>query len=304
MSDPNVVASDGDVKNSTFVQTFSDDPATSSRFFEGRIAEQNIISFAVGMALQSKVPFVSSFGKFFSRTYDQLEMGIISEANIKIVSSHVGLGPCSDGPSQMALSDVAYLSSLTVAKRHSDGRPAMRVIYPCDGPSCFKLTCLMKETNGPCCLRVLRQDTPLIYSEDAEFSLEKGFNVIKISPDASLLLIASGFMVSQAVLVADKLKDQGLEAAILDIYSLPISTSEFVSTIQQSKVSRILTIEDNYGSSMGSVVCSVVAQLLDGIRVKQLFVNRVPKSARKVEEILQYCQLDVESIVQSVWGFV
>src|SRR5207245_2878183 len=110
-ANPAVVALDGDVKNSTYTEFFEKDPALRPRFFECKIAEQHLISCAGGLAAGGKVPFAATFGKFVARGYDQLEMALISRFNLKVVGTHVGLSPAADGPSQMALADVAFMSA-------------------------------------------------------------------------------------------------------------------------------------------------------------------------------------------------
>ena len=122
-------ALDGDVKNSTFAEYFSQDPDLAHRFFECRIAEQHLISCAAGLASGGKIPFASSFGKFVARGYDQFEMGFISRLNLKVVGSHVGVNIAADGPSQMALADVAFFRSMAkVAGRRGRTRASISSI--------------------------------------------------------------------------------------------------------------------------------------------------------------------------------
>ena len=135
-TNPHVVALDGDVKNSTYAEYFSKDPDLSHRFFECRIAEQHLISCAAGLAAGGKIPFASSFGKFIARGYDQFEMGFISRLNIKVVGSHVGVNIAADGPSQMALADVAFFRSM--AKVQADaGGPGLYILNPSDAVSAY-----------------------------------------------------------------------------------------------------------------------------------------------------------------------
>ncbi|HEX2973310.1 MAG TPA: transketolase, partial [Tepidisphaeraceae bacterium] len=139
-ADPRIMGLDGDVKNSThaewFAQRFPD------RFLECRIAEQNMVSVAAGLAAAGKIPFCSTFGKFFIRAYDQIEMAIISGANFKLTGSHVGVTLAADGPSQMALPDVAFFRSLCHVTNYA-GQPAVRYFFPADAISCYRFTELM-----------------------------------------------------------------------------------------------------------------------------------------------------------------
>ncbi|KAL0237709.1 hypothetical protein GEMRC1_012183 [Eukaryota sp. GEM-RC1] len=291
LSDDDVIACDGDVKNSTNVQEFADDPVLGKRYFEGKIAEQNMISFGAGAALQGKIPFISSFGHFFSRTYDQISLAVYSEANLKIVGSHVGLGPASDGPSQMALTDIAWSTSLGLMKRHSDGNPALLTINPCDGPSTWKLLCQAKEWNGPCYIRVLRQDTPMIYPHDCDIELTRGFNVV--SSGKTNAILASGLMVHAALRVAAKMS---VQPTVIDVYAFPYCENSLFETLNVLGVGKILTLEDNCGSSLGALVSSTVCDKCPGIGVRQLYVRKAPKSGRSVQDLLQFEDLDDDTI--------
>ena len=146
-ANPDVMALDGDVKNSTFAEWFAEDPALRDRFLECKIAEQNMISVAVGLSAAGKIPFCSTFGKFVTRGYDQIEMAINSGANIKIVGSHCGISPAADGPSQMALPDVAWFRGWTTVTNHR-GRPACYVLQPADAWAAYALTLKMAEHEG------------------------------------------------------------------------------------------------------------------------------------------------------------
>ena len=153
---------DGDVKNSTFAEMFA--KKYPERYFEARIAEQNMISAAVGLAAAGKIPFVSSFAKFLVRGYDQLEMAAITNANIKLCGSHAGVSLAADGPSQMGLPDLAFMRSFAHSRR-VDGAPGIRVFCPSDAVAAFKLTELMANTEGMCYMRTHRPDVDFLYEE-------------------------------------------------------------------------------------------------------------------------------------------
>ncbi|KAL0228132.1 hypothetical protein RCL1_004275 [Eukaryota sp. TZLM3-RCL] len=296
LADSNVCAGDGDVKNSTMTLEFAQEESLAPRYFECRIAEQHMISFAVGLAVEGKIPFVSSFGHFLSRTYDQIIMGIISEANVKIIASHVGVGPCSDGPSQMALSDIAWSSSFAHVKRRSDHRPAMITIQPCDAVSCFYLLKKAYEWDGAVYFRILRQDTTKVYEDNSSlFDLAKGFNVIREGREVAIL--GSGFMMSVIMEAVERLSEFGINPKVIDLYSLPFDDAALVKELGGYSV---LTAEDNYGSSFGSMVASAVARYGTNTRVKQMCVAKVPKSSREVAESLEALRLDVNAVVNNL----
>ena len=156
---PKVYALDGDVKNSTFSETL--EKAFPDRLIQGYIAEQNMVSVAVGMAAQGLVPFAASFACFLSRAYDQVRMAAISRSNINLCGSHCGVSIGEDGPSQMGLEDLAMFRAI----------PGATVLYPSDAVSAERLTAEAARRGGICYLRTSRPKTPVIYSNDESFPL-------------------------------------------------------------------------------------------------------------------------------------
>ena len=186
-----VVALDADVKNSTYAETFA--KAHPDRYFEARIAEQNMVSAAAGLAAAGKIAFVSTFGRFLERAFDQIEMAIIGGARIKLVGTHVGVTLAADGPSQMALADVAFTRALAHAV-DAKGR-SLAVLTPSDAVSAYKLVLAMAEYDGPAYLRAVRGDLPILYREDEPFPL-RGSKVVRRPVEApAVVLAASGYLV-------------------------------------------------------------------------------------------------------------
>src|SRR5262245_45680730 len=171
-----VVVLDADVSNSTFTEFFKKDAALAPRFLECKIGEQNMMSVGVGLSAGNKVPFASTFAKFVTRAYDQVEMGIYSGANLKIVGSHAGITLAADGPSQMAMPDVSWFRAFTTIKDHR-GNPGCYVLQPSDAFAAYALTNVMAEYEGVCYMRTLRADTELIYNDDVVFNLG-GFEIL------------------------------------------------------------------------------------------------------------------------------
>lgn len=289
-----VVALDADVSNSTFAETFARDPRLADRFFECKIAEQHMVSAAVGLAAGGKIPFLSSFAKFLTRGADQLDMAILGGANIKLVGSHVGLGPAADGPSQMGLSDVAWMRPYTRLKDRR-GNPAMYVLQPADAYAAYALTNAMAEYEGACYLRTQRPDVEFLYSDDVVFNLG-GFEVLSEGRD--VLLVAAGAMVHEANKALELLDRQGVSATLVDLYSLPFDGDGLLD-LAQANNGYVLTLEDNYGASIGSAVADVMTDSGDSFTLKQLFVGELPKSARTPEELLVRCGLDSEAIART-----
>lgn len=294
-----VVALDADVQASTFAQAFATDEALQPRFFECRIAEQNMFSAAVGLSAARKVPFCSTFGKFITRAYDQVEMAVNSGANIKVVGSHAGITLAADGPSQMALPDVAWFRAMSHVKR-PDGSPAFYVLTPSDAYQAYALVMAMAEHAGPCYMRTLRPDTEFIYGETDTFYLG-GHEVLTEGRD--LLIVASGYMVHEANKAIEKLDQQGVDATLVDMYSLPFD-EEAVLDLANENNGMILTVEDNYAGGIGSAVADAVSASGDGFTVSQMYVDRLPKSGRSVEDLLTYCKLSADDIAASAMAML
>lgn len=287
-----VVVLDADVSNSTYAETFAKSSELADRFVECRIAEQNMISVAVGLAAAGKVPFCSTFAKFVTRAYDQIEMAINSGANLKIVGSHAGITLAADGPSQMALPDVAWFRAWTTMRDHR-GNPGCYVLQPADAYAAYALTGVMAEYEGACYMRTLRADTEFIYSDDHIFNLG-GFEVLNEGRD--VVLCAAGYMVHEANKAIDLLDKAGVNATLIDLYSLPFDADKLLDIIGANN-GYVITLEDNYGGGIGSAVADALVASGDAFTLEQLHVRRIPSSARTPEQILAQCGLTAQDIV-------
>src|SRR5262249_46630183 len=156
---------------------------------------------AAGLSAAGKIPFCSTFAKFVTRAYDQLEMAINSGANIKVVGTHCGITPAADGPSQMALPDVAWFRSWTTVKNHA-GKPACYLLQPADAYAAYALALRMAEHEGACYMRAARPDAEFIYNDETPFELGR-FEVLTKGRD--LLIISAGFMVHECNKALDSL---------------------------------------------------------------------------------------------------
>jgi transketolase len=292
-ADSRIVAMDGDVKNSTFAEYFA--KKYPERYFEARIAEQNMISAAVGMAAAGKVPFVSTFAKFMVRGFDQVEMAAITNANIKMCGSHAGVSLAADGPSQMGLTDVAFIRSLARAKR-ADGAPACRLMLPSDAVSAFRLTEAMANSTGMCYMRTHRPDVPFLYEENESFPLG-GFKHLVDGED--VLIVASGYMVHVAKRAIELLSEKaGLSAGLVDVYSLPLETDDILQ-IGDDCEGRILVVEDNYAGGVADEIAVSAARSDKGVFVETMYVRDIPKSAKTPEEVLGMVHLAAEDIANT-----
>ena len=289
---PRIVALDADVSNSTFTEYFGKE--FPSRYFECRIAEQNMVSAAVGLAAAGKIPFVSSFAKFLSRAFDQIEMAVISGHGIKIVGSHAGvtLGP--DGPSQMGVTDVPFFRSFP-ADPDGSGEPAVAFFYPADGVAAYKCTQLVVDHPGVCYLRTLRSDMPLLYSPDTEFELG-GAKTLAGGED--LTILTSGYMVHLAKKVVAALAEEGIKVGLVDCYSFPLK-AKVVSEAISNGSGKLLSLEDNYTGGLGSAVAEIAASL-DNCKLSCMYLGRFPKSGKTAEDILDYVGLGSKQVIAKV----
>lgn len=275
---------DGDVSNSTFTEMFA--AAHPERFFECKIAEQNMISVGVGLAAAGYIPFANSFAKFISRGFDQVELASISRANLKIVGSHAGASPCSDGPSQMGLVDMAFFRAFTGVRGDDREQPLCWLFNPADAVSAYHCTRLMTQLPGMCYMRTYRPDVPLLYKPDAVF--EPGGCAL-LAPGEDVALVSAGYMLGPCRAAAALLAQQGVRAGIIDCYSLPVNAGRLAELLLRSG-GRALVVEDNYAGGLGSAVAEVAARR-GNLRVQALCCQRYPKSTLTPEEELDYLGL-------------
>ncbi len=298
-TNPDVVVLDADVSNSTFSETFAKNKDNADRFIECKIAEQNMISVGAGMSAAGKVPFCSSFAKFLTRAYDQIEMGMNSGANLKIVGSHSGITLAADGPSQMSLPDVAWFRSLSLTTDHR-GNPGCYILQPADAYAAYSLTATMAEYEGMCYMRTLRADTELLYSDDHVFNLG-GFETLAQGRD--IVLAASGIMVHEGNKAVELLDKAGVSATLLDMYSIPFDTDKLLDIVAANG-GFVVSLEDNYGGGLGSAIADALMESGDGFELAQMYVERIPKSARTPDEMLQMCGLTAQDIVNKVMALL
>ncbi|XP_023290469.1 transketolase isoform X2 [Orussus abietinus] len=261
-----VIALDGDTKNSTFSEKMKTvDP---SRFIECFIAEQNLVGVAIGAACRDRtIPFVSAFATFFTRAFDQIRMGAISQTNINFVGSHCGVSIGEDGPSQMGLEDIAMFRCV----------PGSTVFYPSDAVSTERAVELAANTKGICFIRTSRPNSPVIYKNDETFIIGKA-KIVRSSPKDQVLVIGACVTLHEAVKAADELAKTGIHVRILDPFTIkPIDSATIIKNAKEAG-GKIVTVEDHYPEGgIGEAVASAVSGERD-IVVKKLAVKEVPRS--------------------------
>ena len=284
---PNIVALDGDTKNSTFAEKFL--AVHKDRYFESFIAEQNMVGAAVGLAACGKIPFVSTFAAFLTRAFDHMRMAAISGVAIKYAGSHCGVSIGEDGPSQMGLEDIAMMRAI----------PHSTVLYPSDAVSSERLVAAAANLKGTTYLRTSRPATPVLYANNEEFPVG-GSKVLRSSTDDRMTIVAAGITLHEALAAYETLKTAGMNVRVIDAYSVkPIDAQGLLAAAAQTR-NTILVVEDHYyDGGLGDAVLNAIAT--HGIQVHKLAVTEVPRSG-KPEELLDAYGISARRIVEKVKG--
>ena len=288
-ANPNVVALDGDTKNSTYAEQFM--TLHPNRFFEMFIAEQNLVGAGIGLAKRGKIPFVSTFAAFLSRAYDQIRMSAISQANIKYAGSHCGVSIGEDGPSQMGLEDIAMFRAI----------PGAVVLYPSDAVAAERLVAEAAAHEGIVYIRTSRPKTAILYDTDESFPIG-GSKVVRESGEDKVTVVAAGVTLHEVLKAQEVLTAEGIAIRVIDLYSVkPIDTEALLAAASETN-DTIITVEDHYPEGgLGDAVLDAVAT--KGIRVHKLAVTGIPRSG-KPDELLELHGISANAIVQKVKDIV
>jgi transketolase len=282
----NVVALDGEVGNSTHTEEFAQ--VYPERYFEMFISEQQLVAAAVGMSVRGYVPFAATFAAFLSRAYDFIRMSAISAANIRLCGSHAGVEIGADGPSQMALEDLAMMRAL-----HGS-----TVLYPSDGPSTASLVQAMAERDGIVYIRTTRGAYPVLYSPDETFPIG-GAKVVRSGPDDQVTLVGAGVTLHNCLAAADQLRRDGIGARVLDMYSLkPIGIDALISAAEATG-DRVVVVEDHYPEGgIGSAVLEAFNDAGHPVQIVHLAVRGLPGSGTG-EELMHEAGISVSHVVKA-----
>jgi len=282
---PELVVVDGDVGNSTRTYHFRD--AFPNRFFNVGIAESNLVGTASGLWAAGKEVLAASFACFLMcNAYDQIRMSIaFPKANVKLVGSHSGIAIGEDGPSQMAIEDIALSTSL----------PNFTVIVPADAPSAQAATRAMFEIEGPVYLRTMRPKVPILYENDLEFHIGKA-NQLRQGDD--ITLIGCGLMVAAALEAAHILSKDGIEARVLDMHTIkPLDKTAVEKAAQETGA--IVTAEEHVkNGGLGASVAQVVAEK-HPVPMEFVAINDTYAESGKPQELLEKYGLMPVDIVKS-----
>jgi transketolase len=284
-ADGRVVALDGEVGNSTFTEIF--EQQLPERFFQTYIAEQQMIGTAVGMQVRGWRPFAATFAAFLSRAYDFIRMAAVSRADLRLSGSHAGVSIGEDGPSQMALEDLAAMRAV-----HGS-----TVLYPSDANQTAKLVALMADLRGISYMRTTRAATDVIYGPDEEFAIG-GSRVLRRSDEDALTIVGAGITLGEALKAADELAADGIRARVIDLYSVkPLDIDALRGAARAT--GRVLTVEDHWPEGgLGEAVMSALAQADVPVAATTLAVRKMPRSATP-EEQLEAAGIDARAIVDA-----
>ena len=281
------MALDGEVSNSTHADEFRN--AYPERFFEMFIAEQQMVASAVGLSVRGYVPFASTFAAFLSRAYDFIRMAGVSQVSIRLSGSHAGCEIGADGPSQMALEDIASLRAVHTST----------VLYPSDAVSTAKLVSQMADLRGISYIRTTRGAYPVLYANDEEFPIG-GSKVIRQSTNDVVALIGAGVTLHGCIAAAERLSNSGVSCRVIDLYSVKPIDIATLREASEATAGRLVVVEDHYPEGgLGAAVMEALALEDNPPRVTHLAVRDLPGSASP-EELMAAAGIDADAIVAAV----
>ena len=286
-----VVALDGEVSNSTFSEIFRE--AHPDRYIECFIAEQQMVANAVGVQVRGWVPYASTFGAFLARAYDFVRMAAVSQARLNLVGSHVGCSIGEDGPSQMALEDIASLRAI-----HGS-----TILYPCDANQTAKLVAAMADMEGIVYLRTTRANTTTIYGPDEEFPVG-GSKVVRESDSDQVTIVGGGITVGEALKAADALAAEGVNVRVVDAYSVKPIDGAGISAAVQATGGKVVVVEDHWPEGgIGDAVAGALVEAGQAVSYVHLAVSGMPTSG-KPDELLAAAGIDASAIADAVRGLL
>jgi transketolase len=281
-----VVALDAEVSNSTYAEIFA--KALPERYFEMYIAEQQMVAAAVGIQVRGWVPFASTFACFLSRAYDFIRMAAVSRADIRLSGSHAGVSIGEDGPSQMALEDLAAFRAVG----------GSTVLYPSDANQTARLVAAMADLDGISYIRTTRAATPVLYGPDEEFPVG-GSKVVRSSDDDEVTIVGAGITLHEALAAADALDEEGISARVLDLYSVKPVDVDGLRAAADATGGCVVVAEDHWPEGgLGDAVLDAFADADERPRVVKLAVREMPTSG-KPAELLAAAGIDAEHIAEA-----
>ncbi len=282
-----IVALDADLSGSTQTSLFA--KAFPERFFDVGIAEQDLMTTALGLSLEGFIPFAATFAVFATgRAYDQIRNSICYQrSNVKIVGAHGGITVGEDGASHQALEDISLMRSL----------PNMTVIVPGDYEQTRQAVRYAAGYDGPVYIRLSRMNVPCVYDSEYEFDISKAV-VLKEGSDLSL--IVTGDLLSEVLKASEILEKSGINAEIINVPVIkPLDCGTIINSVRKTKLA--VTVENHsIIGGLGSAVCECISELQVPERVVRIGVNDTFCQSGTPKELLKFYGLDAESIAKKV----
>jgi transketolase len=282
--DPQVVALDAEVSNSTYANEFA--KAYPERYFEMFIAEQQMVAAATGLNVRGYRAFASTFAAFLTRAHDFIRMGAVSGVDLRLAGSHAGVEIGADGPSQMALEDLAMMRALTDST----------VLYPSDATSAVALVDAMASTPGISYMRTTRGAYPVLYEAGEEFAVG-GSKVLRSSDADDVTLVGAGVTLHACLRAAEMLADDGIKARVIDCYSVKPIDGDTLAAAADATGGRIIVAEDHRpeGGLGSAVTDNLVARRVENLALVHLAVTEMPGSGT-TDELLAWAGIDADGI--------
>ncbi len=282
----NLVVMDADLSGSTKTAVFAKE--FPERFINMGIAEQNLYGAAAGLAVSGKIVCASTFAMFASgRAFEIIRNSIgYTHANVKICATHAGIPVGEDGASHQTFEDIALMRTI----------PGMTVLNPCDAVSAGKLLEKAVEMDGPCYLRFGRSAVPVFYNDDADFEIGRG---ITLRDGKDITVIATGIMVNEAMMAADELAEDGIDARVIDMHTIKPIDEEIIIRAAEDTGAIVTAEEHSVIGGLGSAVAEVTAAKCP---VKMAFVGQkdVFGESGKPEELKKKYGMTKDDIVRAV----
>jgi transketolase len=286
-TDERIVVVDGDVSNSTRTEWFAQDHP--ERFFNLGIAESNMVGVASGLAATGKVPVVASFACFLlCNAFDQLRMSVaFPHLNVKAVGSHAGISIGEDGPSQMAIEDVALACAL----------PGVAVLVPADEVATRAAVRAMIEHDGPVYLRIGRPPVPVVYGSEADCPFQVG-QAIQLRDGSDVTIVANGLMVAAALQAHDALAERGVGARVIDVATVKPLDEAAIERAARETGAIVVAEEHLAHGGLGSVVAMGVSRL-HPCPVQFVNLGDTYAESGAADELLEKYGLTADEIVRS-----
>ena len=285
-SNPDIVVLDADLSGSTKTSEFQ--KVSPERFFNVGIAEQNLIGTAAGLSLAGKIPFASSFAMFAAgRAFEIVRNTVAYPAlNVKIAATHAGLTVGEDGGSHQAIEDISLMRSI----------PGMTVISPADGREAEQAVLRAAEYIGPVYIRLGRMAVEDVYDDSYVFQWGKG---VLLREGRYAAIIATGLMVQEALKAHDILKEEGIDARVINIHTIkPIDKDIIISAAKETGA--IVTAEEHSViGGLGSAVLEVLSDTYP-VPLKRVGILDTFGESGKPKDLLKKYKLTAEEIVKQV----